>query len=175
MVGLLDHLGIEKTNLVGHSDGAITGLYLAIHHPERLTKLVAYGANYNTEGALDPGSSPELDATFQRLVETYQRLSPTPEHFDEPARGLWPYTRWPRTSVRTSYGASRCPSLILDGADEEFVAHDQPVRMAELIPGSELVIMPGTGHLATFEQPEEFNRIVLDYLASPGEAATPAP
>ena len=38
--------------------------------------------------------------------------------------------------------------------------------MALLIPGAELVLMPGTGHFAMFEQPEEFNQIVMDYLAS---------
>jgi pimeloyl-ACP methyl ester carboxylesterase len=38
--------------------------------------------------------------------------------------------------------------------------------MAELIPGAEFVLMPDTGHFAVFEKPEEFNRIVLDYLTS---------
>ena len=38
--------------------------------------------------------------------------------------------------------------------------------MAELIPGAELVLMPGTGHFAPSEQPDEFNRIVLEFLAS---------
>jgi pimeloyl-ACP methyl ester carboxylesterase len=38
--------------------------------------------------------------------------------------------------------------------------------MAELIPGSELVLMPGVGHLAPIQQPEAFNRIVLVFLAS---------
>jgi pimeloyl-ACP methyl ester carboxylesterase len=56
------------------------------------------------------------------------------------------------------------PVLILDGAEEEMVTPDQPVRMAELIPGAELVIMPDTGHFAPFEQPEEFARIVLEFL-----------
>ena len=35
--------------------------------------------------------------------------------------------------------------------------------MAQLIPNAELEIMPDTGHFAMFEQPEEFNRIVLAY------------
>jgi L-asparaginase II len=64
------------------------------------------------------------------------------------------------------------PVLILDGAEEELVAPNQPVRMAELIPGAQLVLMPGTGHFAPLLQPEEFTRIVLAFLA--GEViATP--
>ncbi len=50
--------------------------------------------------------------------------------------------------------------------EEEAIDLNQTKLMALLIPGAELVLMPGTGHFAMFEQPEEFNRIVLDYLAS---------
>jgi pimeloyl-ACP methyl ester carboxylesterase len=57
------------------------------------------------------------------------------------------------------------PVLILDGANEELIKPEQPVEMAALIPGAQLVIMPGTGHFAPFAQPEEFSRIVLAFLA----------
>lgn len=45
--GLLDYLTIRKAAIVGWSDGAIIGLLLAIHQPERVTKLFAFGANSN--------------------------------------------------------------------------------------------------------------------------------
>ena len=51
-LGLLDHLGIEKTDVVGWSDGAIIALDLAIHHPERLDRVVAYGGLFNPEGVM---------------------------------------------------------------------------------------------------------------------------
>lgn len=61
------------------------------------------------------------------------------------------------------------PPLVLDGAEEELILPDEPRRMAALIPGAELAIMPGTGHFAPFEQPEAFNAIVLEFLrAAPG-------
>ena len=66
------------------------------------------------------------------------------------------------------------PVLILDGAEDEFIKPDQPRRMAELIPGATLVIMPGTGHFALFAKPGVFDQIVLDYLAGKVPlAATP--
>ena len=58
------------------------------------------------------------------------------------------------------------PFLILDGEEEEAIDLNQTKLMALLIPGAELVLMPGTGHFAMFEQPEVFNQIVLDYLAA---------
>jgi pimeloyl-ACP methyl ester carboxylesterase len=72
------------------------------------------------------------------------------------------------------------PVLILDGAAEEFVKPDQPVHMAALIPGSTLLIIPGTGHFAVWAKPATFNQIMLDYLAGktpslPGTPATGTP
>ena len=49
-VGLIDYLGIDAAYVVGWSDGGIVGLDLAIHHPERVIALVAYGAHSSLEG-----------------------------------------------------------------------------------------------------------------------------
>src|SRR5215212_6530345 len=64
VLGVMDHLGIDKADLVGWSDGAIIALELGIHHPERLNKVVAYGANFVPEGIHDATPTPELDALF---------------------------------------------------------------------------------------------------------------
>jgi pimeloyl-ACP methyl ester carboxylesterase len=48
-LALLDHLRIDKV-AVGWSDGAIIGLDIAIRHPERPSRLFAFGANYTPEG-----------------------------------------------------------------------------------------------------------------------------
>ena len=50
-LGLLDHLSIDKTDVVGWSDGAIIALDLAIHHLGLLDRVVAYGANYTPGGS----------------------------------------------------------------------------------------------------------------------------
>lgn len=57
------------------------------------------------------------------------------------------------------------PMLILDGAEDEMINPDQPARLAVLIPESELIFMPDTGHFAPIAGREAFNQIVLDYLA----------
>ena len=49
VIALMDYLKIKKAAVVGWSDGAILGLDIAIHHPERLTKLFAFAANSDPE------------------------------------------------------------------------------------------------------------------------------
>ena len=50
VIGLMDYLDIREAAIVGWSDGAILGLEIAIHHPERLTKLFAFAANSDPSG-----------------------------------------------------------------------------------------------------------------------------
>jgi pimeloyl-ACP methyl ester carboxylesterase len=170
-LGLLDELGIEKTDVVGWSDGAIIGLELAINHPERLDRVVAYGANYTPEGVHDLVPSDQLPP-FERLIADYQRLSPQPERFDELFEELNALYEIAPNFSEEQLKSITVPVLVLDGAEEEFIKPEHTARLAELIPGAELVIMPGTGHFAPFAQPAVFNQIVLEFLA--GEAiATP--
>jgi len=50
IVRLMDELKISSAYIVGWSDGGNIGIDMAIHHPERVKKLVAYGANINPAG-----------------------------------------------------------------------------------------------------------------------------
>src|SRR6516162_1063173 len=58
VLGLMDFLKLPKAAIVGWSDGAILGLDIAIHHPQRLTKLFAFAANSDPSGVADIAHSP---------------------------------------------------------------------------------------------------------------------
>jgi pimeloyl-ACP methyl ester carboxylesterase len=82
VIGLMDYLEIRKVAIVGWSDGAIIGLVIAIHHPERLTKLFAFGANSNPTGVKDNlDKNPVFKACATRAEKEYQQLSPTPDQY----------------------------------------------------------------------------------------------
>ena len=49
VMGVMDSLGIDKAAVVGWSDGGNIGLDMAIHNPDRLTRVFALGANYRTD------------------------------------------------------------------------------------------------------------------------------
>jgi pimeloyl-ACP methyl ester carboxylesterase len=64
---LLDHLGIEKAWLGGHSYGALLSTYIAVHHPERVAKLVILDA----AAEMNPKVLEMLGPSLSRLDTTY--------------------------------------------------------------------------------------------------------
>ncbi|MBL8147721.1 MAG: alpha/beta hydrolase [Anaerolineae bacterium] len=165
VLAAMDALGIDKADLVGWSDGGIIGLDIAINHPERLNKLVAYGANYIPAG-VNPavGESAVFNAYVEQALTDYALLNPAPENMDAflaNISNMW--ATEPNFSEEQMRGIT-VPTLILDGWQEEAIFPQHDFDMAALIPNGELTLMPGVGHFAMFLTPEMFNSIVLNYL-----------
>lgn len=164
-LAVLDALGIAQVDLVGWSDGAIIGLEMAIRHRERLRKLVLYGGLARTDGSVaEPLMTPAFEAAFARLSADQLRLSPQPDRFDELQQTLFALYATAPNFLDDDLRGITTPTLVLDGAEEELILPAETQRLASLIPGAELIIMPGTGHFAPFEQPEAFTRIVETFL-----------
>lgn len=167
VLALMDYLEIESAHLVGWSDGGIIGLHIAINNPERLKKLVAYGANYIPEGvrADTIGEDATFNAYIEQAAADYVTLSPNPDGFDAFLANIGNMWATEPNFTQEEMSGITTPVLILDGWDEEaiFPAHDY--EMAELIPNAELTLIPNTGHFAMFQMPETFNSIVLNYLS----------
>jgi pimeloyl-ACP methyl ester carboxylesterase len=123
-------------------------------------------ANFDPTGVrLDVGDNAFFNAYIERASEDYQKLSPAPERWDEFLNNIG--TMWATLPNYTEEElmAITTPFLILDGETEEAIDLNQTKLMALLMPNADLKLMPGTGHFAMFEQPDEFNAIVMDYLA----------
>ncbi len=166
VLALMDYLKIESAHLVGWSDGGIIGLDIAINHPDRLKKLVAYGANYDPSGVrADIGESEIFNAYIEQALADYAELSPAPENVDAFLANIGNMWATEPTFTEDVLGDITVPTLILDGKEEEAIVIAHVVKMAELIPGAELTLMPGVGHFAMFATPEMFNSIVLNFLS----------
>ncbi len=162
----MDHLGIEKANVVGWSDGGIIGLSLALNHRERVHKVVAFGANYNRTGLrADFMENPTFVGYLEKATTDYQEMSPAPERWDEFMANIGnTWASEPNFSAE-QLGSITAPVLVVTGVNEEVIDEQHTREMAERIPSADLVLIPGTGHFAAWEKPEEFNQIVLKYLA----------
>ena len=165
-LALLDHMGIDKVALVGWSDGAIIGLDIAIRHPERLSRLFAYGANYTAEGfKASFADEPTSQTAIARAGKDYARLSPTPDEFDALVAQMSEMWSTQPNYTKDQLRAIRVPTVIFVGDHDEAVEPAHTGEMAELIPEAKLVIMKDASHFAMWQKPEEFNATVLEFLA----------
>lgn len=67
VLGLLDHLGIEKAILAGHSFGALLSIYMSYHYPEKINKIILLDA----AAKLHPDTREMLIPSLSRLGQTY--------------------------------------------------------------------------------------------------------
>lgn len=67
--------------------------------------------------------------------------------------------------IREGLGSIACPALIIWGRQDRILPVRQAIDAAGRIPGARLHIFERCGHMPNIEHPEEFNRILLDFLA----------
>jgi len=69
-----------------------------------------------------------------------------------------------RPDSRPGLKAIACPTLVLVGEDDRLTPPDLSQEMATAIPGARLVVVPGSGHLSTMEQPQAVNRALIKWM-----------
>lgn len=165
-LALLDTLKIDKTALVGWSDGGIIGIDIALSHPERLSKLFAQAANVTVDG-VDPNVA--TNVTFGNYItwmgESYKQLSKTPDQYDafvEQISKMWASEpAWTKEQLATI----KVPTAIVLGDHDEAITRAHTEYMAGAIPGAKLVILKDASHFAMLQDPAGYDQAVRDFLA----------
>ncbi len=164
-VALLDFLKIAKVDLVGWSDGGIIGLQIAMAHPERLHRLFAHGANITVDGiAPDAFSNPVSTAWIDLMEADYVRLSATPDQFDTLVGRFSEMAATQPDWSDADVGTITTPVTIALGDHDEVITRAHADHMVEVIPGSKLVILPGTSHFSMVQAPAEYNAALREFL-----------
>lgn len=168
MVRLMDKLKIPSAYIVGWSDGGNIGIDMAIHHPARVKKLVAYGANINPAGLQIHFLEYLRTVTPEKMQRDngsdFLALSAHPEKLPiiaEKIRKMW--LAEPQFTPAQLAGIS-VPTLIMDGQQEELIRPDHAPEIAAAIPISKLIMLPNVGHYGTFKTPQQWNQTVADFL-----------
>jgi pimeloyl-ACP methyl ester carboxylesterase len=164
-VALLDFLKIDKVDLVGWSDGGIIGLDIAMSHPERLKSVFAQAANITTDG-VDPAVATDavFNAYIGKMAVDYGKMSPTPDQFDAfvaQISNMWAtQPNWTDAQV----AAITVPVAIVAGEYDEAILRPHTDKIAALIPGSKLVILPKASHFAMLQAPEDYTAAVRAFI-----------
>ena len=164
VLGLMDFLKVKQAAIVGWSDGAIIGLDIAMHHPERVTKLFAFAANSDPSGVADIAHSPVFNAFIARTTKEYEQLSPTPHDYQA---FLAQITKmWETQPHWTAADLHRItvPTWIVDADHDEAIKRENTEFMAANIPDAGLLIQPEVSHFSFLQDPEQFTTDVLHFL-----------
>lgn len=168
MIALMDHLQIDKADIVGWSDGGNIGLDMAIRYPTRVGKLVTYGSNFHTNGLVPEeegegiNSSPD-DPSWDVVRSFYQSVAPDPDH--------WPVfhgklmTMWDTQPTFTTDDLGGVSSQVLVMAGEfDSIQESHTREMAASIPDATLVIVEGQDHFAPLMAPETVTPHIIEFL-----------
>jgi pimeloyl-ACP methyl ester carboxylesterase len=192
--GVLDALGIARAHVCGLSMGGYATLHFGLRHPSRALSLVVAGAGYGSvvaererfhqDSAL---IARRLDEEGMKVVAEFYARGPSRVQFlDKDPQG-WRefYERLAASSARghalTLRGVQmtrpsvfelgdrlerlEVPTLIMTG-DEDEPCLEPAVFMKRKIPTAGLVVLPKAGHTINLEEPDLFNRAVLDFLTA---------
>lgn len=193
--GLLNALGIKRAHIVGASMGGAIAQEFALAYPERVTSLTIVCSWAKT----DPWLA-ELLGQWERLFASLGPLewartsllrAVTHRFYDDPAQlsavleaaAASPFPQETASYIRQSQAAighdtrdrlpmTRVPTHIIAGAVDQLTPLRFSEEIAALIPDARLSVIEGIGHGMFWEATEEFNDLVLGFLADVPEGAT---
>src|SRR5262245_14300234 len=194
IVGVLDHLGIARAHVCGLSMGGYATLLFGIKYPERALSLVVAGCGYGSvvTGREAIRKDSELVARcfeadgMAAVAEFYSRGPTRVQFIDKDPQGWQEFhdqfagssarghaltlrgvqmTRPSVLDLGDRMARLEVPTLVVTG-DEDAPCLEPALFMKRRIPASGLVVIPKAGHTINLEEPDAFNRAVLDFLTA---------
>ncbi|MGB8449266.1 MAG: alpha/beta hydrolase [Nitrososphaeraceae archaeon] len=192
-VGLLDALDIQRTDVLGFSMASFIAQKITLTHPERVSRLVLYGAScggregipqtqevtmtisdlannrsQNADASLSVTFPPEWIRKNPNYLETIPKtpeiiLSTTVVKQFNVVED-WLSRNW--TGVCDQLQHISIPTLIITGAEDVSVPAANSLILVQKIPGAWLVQIKAAGHGLMFQYPEKFSEIVKTFLST---------
>ncbi|MFZ2097245.1 MAG: alpha/beta hydrolase [Anaerolineales bacterium] len=167
LLNLLEQLGIRQATLVGHSDGGTIALYMAARHPDLVSSLVTVGAHIYVESKMQPGilgirQAFETDKRFRMGLKTAhgEKYEAVFHHWFDG----WYQAKSLSWDMRPLLTQLRCPTLVVQGEEDEHASPQHARDIAGKIAGSELWLVPKANHMLPQEHASLFNERLLQFL-----------
>lgn len=156
LLDFMDEREIGKASLLGFSDGGNIAMVFAMARPDRVDRLILNGANLNAKGVKGTTQIPiEIGYRIAR------RFSAKSEGAKRHAELLGLMVHDPNVAVE-ELSQIKAKTLVIAGT-RDVIKKGHTELIAKSIPGAELAWIPGT-HFVAAENPEAFNRRVLEFL-----------
>lgn len=182
VLALLDDLAVPRAHYAGLSLGGMVGMWLAAHAPERVDRLAllctsaslgpAEGWRQRAATVRTAGMAAIADAVVARwFTPPFAESRP-----DVVAAHRAQLTATPATGyagcceaiaamdLRPDLGKIAAPTLVIAGADDPATPVEHADAIVERIAGARLAVVDRAAHLASVEQPEPVNRLLLDHF-----------
>jgi pimeloyl-ACP methyl ester carboxylesterase len=191
--GVLDHLGIGQAHVCGLSMGGYATLHFGLTYPERALSLVVAGCGYGSGADRERFRQDTTQVVrrfeadgMEKVADFYSRGPARVQFQDKDPKG------WQEFRDRLASGSARGHALTLQGVqmtrpsvydladrlerlrvptlvvtgDEDEPCLEPAIFMKRKIPSAGLVVIAKAGHTINLEEPEAFNRAVLDFLTA---------
>ena len=156
LLGFMNEHHIERSHLLGFSDGGNIAMVFAIRHPERVDRLILNGANLNADGVRRSTQIP-IEIGY-RIAKRFSNKSDS-ARLNAEMLGLM--VNDPNVDPEELKRIS-AKTLIIAGT-KDMILESHTRLIAECIPDSRLTFIRGD-HFIANKKPDEFNRVVLDFL-----------
>mgnify|MGYP001825122766 CR=1 FL=1 len=188
VVAVLDHLSIDTAVWAGLSIGGMVALRAALTVPDRVSALVIADSDAGAENAFKrfkyrlmalvakaAGLRPLMPATLPLMFgRTTRRENPAlvaewrerfcAAHVPSLLHGIDALCR--RDSVIGRLGEIEVPALVVVGDEDKSLPPPHSRTIADGLPNSKLVVVPGAGHLSALERPEAVTEAMTEFLSS---------
>ena len=147
VAALLGHLKVNKAHFLGFSNGGNTAMQIAIRHSHLVNKLVIISAFYKRDGMIagffegmqhaSLENMPELLKTYYLQINNDQKG--LQRMFNKDKERMLNFKDWKDEDL----SSIKNPALIIAG-DKDVVTPEHTVKMSQIIPNAQLMIVPGT-------------------------------
>lgn len=164
-IDIMDQLMVDSAHVLGHSDGGIIGLLMAINYPNRVSKLVSAVPN------LVPGEESimawelEFGEHYRSLIDSMILAKDTSRNWEIERIHMNLMKNEPNIEI-SELSKIRCPVLIMT-SDDDIIKPRHILQIYENIPFAQLFVMPGATHFMVRDEYELYNMMANRFFTKP--------
>ncbi|NOW48053.1 pimeloyl-ACP methyl ester carboxylesterase [Novosphingobium sp. SG751A] len=179
LIAMADYLGIGRFHLLGTAAGGFLALDFAMEHPERLLSLTLASTQARIvepefaaiTASLTPSGFSTLPAEFREVGPSFRAACPASlaQWIEAEHSAKQPGTKLPLYAGKATWSSLKTlsiPTLLMTGDADLYMPPAHMARMARHFRQARFHIIQGAGHAAYWEQPAQFNAVLLAFLGS---------